>query len=410
MKATLLSIIATFSAVSLMAQTPEDVLRYSYFPQHGTARSMAIGGAMGSLGGDISSLYVNPAGLGLYKTREVVLSPGFIFNNDKSTYRGSSEAANKSAFDLGTSGIVLGFKSPYGRKTSEAFSFGISQTANFNNVVSYSGQNDYSSYTEQFAEEIANSGLDLDQILNNPAYAYGTAPAIYTYLVDTFPQGNGLVVKGLPEFLLADGIALNQQKRIETLGGIYELAFGYGANTNDKFYWGLSVGVPIVSYDRNIKYTESDPSGNTDNNFDFFELNNRLTTRGAGINAKLGLIFKPVESVRLGLALHTPTYYSLTDRETGELTANTEGYHGLASVQSTTFTGGAAGKTHYTALTPFKAIISASYVLSESSDVRQQKGFITGDIEYIGYPGANFKADGDYTGSDEEAYYTDLKM
>ena len=62
-----------------MCQLPEDVLRYSYYPQRGSARSMAIGGAMGSLGGDINALYVNPAGLGLYKTREFVLKSRSCF-------------------------------------------------------------------------------------------------------------------------------------------------------------------------------------------------------------------------------------------------------------------------------------------------------------------------------------------
>ena len=45
------------------AQAPEDALRYSFYPQGGTARNMAIGGAMGSLGGDINATFVNPAGL-----------------------------------------------------------------------------------------------------------------------------------------------------------------------------------------------------------------------------------------------------------------------------------------------------------------------------------------------------------
>ena len=49
------------------AQIPEDALRMSYFRPTGTAREQAIGGAMGSLGGDITANYVNPAGLGFLK-------------------------------------------------------------------------------------------------------------------------------------------------------------------------------------------------------------------------------------------------------------------------------------------------------------------------------------------------------
>ncbi len=393
-----------------MSQLPEDVLRYSYLPQHGTARNMAIGGAMGSLGGDLNALYVNPAGLGLYKTRELVLSPGFMFNNNKADFRGTDTKSNKSGFDLGTSGIVIGFNSPNSKWTNQAFSFGISQTANFNNYVSYRGLNNQSSYAEQYAEQLSQSNLSPDAALSEPSFAYGTAPAIFTYLVDTFPNGSGgYNVKALPEFLLEKGIALEQQKTIETKGGIYELALGYAANMDDKFYIGGSLGIPIINYSRTTQYKESDPSGDPNNNFDYFELNDHLTTKGFGINGKLGVIFKPQEAIRLGVAVHTPTFYTLTDRETNNLTTNTEGYGGLRYVSSDTFTNNQPGKTLYTATTPWKAIFSGSYVIREVNDTRQQRGFITADIEYVGYPGSNFKADGQTVTSEDQQYYNDLK-
>lgn len=411
MKKIFLSAAATIGFLTSMCQLPEDVLRYSYFPQHGSARNMAIGGAMGSLGGDINALYVNPAGLGLYKTRELVLSPGVIFNSNKANFRGTDTKSNKSGFDLGTSGIVIGYNGRNSKWTSQAFSFGISQTANFNNFVSYKGQNNQSSYSEQFAGQLQQSGLSLDEALNTQAFAYGTAPAIYTYLIDTFPNGaGGYNIKGLPEFLLEKGIALDQQKTIETKGGIYELALGYAANMDDKFYIGGSLGIPIISYSRFTKYRESDPSGNADNNFDYFELNDYLTTKGFGVNGKLGVVFKPEEAIRIGLAVHTPTFYTLTDKETTDLTSATENYTSQAvrKVSSTQFTGD-EGKTLYTATSPWKAIFSGSYVIREVNDTRRQRGFITADIEYVGYPGSNFKADGENITSNDLQYYEDLK-
>src|SRR5881628_820680 len=112
MKKSFLSFAAVLGFFASMSQLPEDVLRYSYFPQRGTARNMAIGGAMGSLGGDLNALYVNPAGLALYKTKEVVLTPGFMFNINKANFRGTDTKSNKSTFDLGTTGMVIGFNSP----------------------------------------------------------------------------------------------------------------------------------------------------------------------------------------------------------------------------------------------------------------------------------------------------------
>ena len=394
------------------AQAPEDVLRYSYLPQHGSARSMAIGGAMGSLGGDISTLFTNPAGLGFYKTREIVITPGLIFNNNKANFRGSNTSGiSKSGFDLGTSGIVIGFNAPYSKWTSQAFSFGVNQTANFNNLVSYSGKNNYSSYSEKFAEEISKSGESLDYFLNkNTPYAFGSSLAVFTYLVDTFhTAGNGLVIKGLPEFLLEKGIALNQEKRIETKGGIYEIGLGYAANMEDKIYLGLGLGIPIVNYQRNSFTKESDPSGDKNNNFDYSTYTESLSTKGVGVNLKLGLIYKPAVHWRLGLTIHSPTFYSLTDKQTTNMETQTEGYAGLQTVSSNTFTDNLPGETNYTATTPWKAMISGSYVFNEVSDTRKQKAFITADAEYVGYSGGRFNATGNNVTDADINYYNSLK-
>ncbi len=92
-----------FSAMSLLAlmvraQLPEDALRTSWFTQNGTARNMATGGAMGSLGGDITANNVNPAGIGLFKTNELVLSPGFGLNNNKFDFRGDNSQSKRNNF------------------------------------------------------------------------------------------------------------------------------------------------------------------------------------------------------------------------------------------------------------------------------------------------------------------------
>ncbi len=76
------------SSSLVIAQEPADALRYSWYVPGGTARQQAVGGAMTSLGGDLSAAFVNPAGLGFYKTGDFVLTPGYAFGNNKSTYYG----------------------------------------------------------------------------------------------------------------------------------------------------------------------------------------------------------------------------------------------------------------------------------------------------------------------------------
>src|ERR1700759_1973913 len=92
----------------LKAQEPADALRYSWYTPSGTARQMAIGGAGGSLGGEISTTFINPANIGFYKTADFVFTPGFKSLNNKATYLGRSENDNKGNFYFGTTGLVMG--------------------------------------------------------------------------------------------------------------------------------------------------------------------------------------------------------------------------------------------------------------------------------------------------------------
>ncbi|HMO61705.1 MAG TPA: hypothetical protein PKC39_09585 [Ferruginibacter sp.] len=397
-------------AVAAEAQVPEDVLRYSFFPQNGTARSMAIGGAMGSLGGDITATFVNPAGLGNYKTGEAVFSPGYFFNNNKADFRETLSRNKKNAFGIGTMGVVYGESNYRDKTSSQAISIAFMQQASYNNTQYYKGYNNFSSAAEQWAEAVAGSGLSLDDILNSPAYAYGAAPAVYTYLVDTFRNNNNaLQVKALPEFLLESGMALQQEKTIATRGGLYELALGFAFNKKDKVMWGGSIGIPIVYYDNTTTIKETDTSMNTANGFGSFTYTDQYSTRGAGVNFKFGMIFKPVEYVRLGFAVHSPSLmFSLKDRRSTSLDVDTENYNGVSSVTSAVFTNGLPGESRYTMLMPWRFMVSGSYVIREEADVRRQKGFITADIEYVRHRASRFYSAQEQPDEMEKDYFRAL--
>lgn len=410
MKKYILGISFILCVVSATAQIPEDVIRYGYQPINGSARNMAIGGAMGSLGGDISALFVNPAGLGLFKTREVVLTPGVRLNNNAFNYRGTDNETNKSSFNLGPSGLIIGFNTRGSKWTSQAFSIGLNTVSHFNNTFSYKGSNNFSSRSEAYASEFSNSGLTIDDALNNPRFAFGTGAALYTYLIDTFRVSpDRVVVKGLPELLMEQGISLDQQNTVRTTGGSTELALGYAANMDDKVYVGGSLAVPLITYERVTTYRESDPTGDLNNNFNFFELKDRVKSSGVGINAKLGVIFKPKEQIRFGIAVHTPTFMGLTDRQHTQLFTDTEGYEGFRTVSSDTLLAGNAVETDYLAITPWRAMVSGSYVFREVNDTRRQRAFITADIEYVGYTSATFKATGENADFGDDQYYSDMK-
>lgn len=399
------------SSKGLFAQVPEDVLRYSYYPQSGTARTMAIGGAMGSLGGDITANYVNPAGIANYKTGEFVFTPAFFLNNNSVNFRGTTNKSNKNGLVLGGPiGIVYGAANPYKPGNSSAISLAVTQTANFNNTTHYSGYNNYSSFSEQFAEQAVKglNGSNINNVLNDPQYAYGAAPALYTYLVDTFA---GNTVKALPEFVLANGKALYQQNTLQTTGGIYEIALSFASNHNDKFLIGGGIGLPIINYHSISSFRESDTSALHNNNFNFFNLIDSFSTKGVGINLKFGIVYKPSQHIRLGFAIHSPSYmWTLKDRRNLNLEVNTANYKGLQQVSSQTFTNNTPGESSYSLLTPWKFLVSGSYVFSEIENVRKQKGFITADIEYVKHSGSSFYSANPDPAAGEKEYYQSLNQ
>ena len=384
-----LSVAAVLGVFFLHAQVPEDALRLSWTVPSGTARQQAIGGAMGSLGGEISAAYVNPAGLGFYKTSEAVLSPGFRFQTNNTDYRSTqTKSSSVNSFNLGTSGLVLGFAKNGGN--SSALAITANRVANFSSHVYYKGQNDYSSFSEQYAQEFASSGLSINDGINSPQLSYGTRMALYSYLIDTATLGGTTQVIGLPQKVLNAQGALNQLNSSNVSGGVTEVALGMGWNFHDRFYVGGTLGIPIVNYVRDLSFTETDATGNTNNDFATATYTEHYTSSGGGVNLKIGGIFKPSDEWRIGLAVHSPTWYTLTDNLSATMSTNTENYTTIPQpivVSSATLDNGsglAGGSTKYDIVSPWKFLLSGSYVIGSGvENTKSQKGFITADLEYV---------------------------
>lgn len=380
MKRIILTLIAGSFFTIVSAQTPEDALRLSWNVQGGTARVQAIGGAMGSLGGDITATFVNPAGLGFYRTGDVVFTPSFGFGKTKATYIGRRTDSSTKKFAIGTSGFIWGGdENKKGR--SSAFSLAINQTADFKSDVIYRGQNNKSSYSQKFLEEIKNGNIKDGNTVAS-GFPFGTSLAFNTYWIDTVGGGTNGNFQFQTRAPIANGLL--QQNTISTRGGITEFALGGGFNLSDKLLIGGSIGVPVVRLRKEEEFVEADATANTANKFDYAVYKQGLTTSGIGLNIKGGVIYKPQEFWRLGFAFHSPTFYSLTDENTAEITTNTEGYRGTQTQRLQDVTN-ASSQIAYLHMTPLKLIGSASYVLREIQDVTRQRGFLTADVEYVAY-------------------------
>ena len=77
--------------VNSFSQTVNDMVRYAITTNTGSARTSAMGGAFGALGGDMSAFHANPAGIGVFRKSEVSITP--YLNIGKASLRSLSFGA-----------------------------------------------------------------------------------------------------------------------------------------------------------------------------------------------------------------------------------------------------------------------------------------------------------------------------
>lgn len=411
MKKILVLFTGTLLFIQLRAQQPEDALRYSWYVPGGTARNQAVGGAMGSLGGDITATFVNPAGLAFFKSGDLIFSPNYRFDKTRSTYLGRTEQANNNKLTWGTTGFVLGGGDNTGKVRNSAFSIAYNRTADFNSSILYRGQNNQSSYSQKFLEEIRNNNIKDGNTLAT-GYPFGSSLAFNTFWIDTVGGGtNGnFNFQSRSANLLSTGLL--QQNSIETRGGIDEFALGLSANLHDKLMVGGSIGIPVLHYRRTAEFLEADATDNPNNHFNYASVNETLRTTGVGFNIKAGLIYKPQEYWRIGLAVHSPTFYTLTDRYETSVTADVENGGSVLSDYSNDYTNNEPSTYKYSYTTPYRVIGSISYVIREVQDVTKQRGFLTADVEYVNYKASAFHVDNGDDGASasesDKAYFRQL--
>lgn len=404
MKGKIYAIIFLLSSYNSFSQNPEDALQFSWFQNRGTARNQAIGGAMVSLGGDATANHVNPAGLAFFKTSDFILTPGVRFGKGRASFRGTNATSpGKTQFELGTSGFVWG---GLGNRAKNSFAITVTKQADFNYSTYYKGLNDYSSFAEPLVDEFFSTGnTDPDAVLDNPNVSLLTKMAIWTYVVDTV-RVNGT----LQAIARSENPAIREQEKlVESKGGITEITFGYGVEASKKFMAGISFGVSIVNQEKRTYLHESDATGNTNNDFNFLTYDERLTLKGYGLNLRGGLIYRPQEYIRLGLSIQSPTWMPLKETIRSGFAAHLDNLFGpndaYDSVASTEIPGGDASEARYALNSPTRIMISGSYVFREVEDVRRQKGFITADIEYTNYKWLSYGPYSGETNGDVKAFY-----
>lgn len=375
-------VIATALSASLFAQSDVDALRYSMIDFGGTARSLGSGNAYGALGGDMSTFSMNPAGIGIYRSSEFVITPGLLSINSDSKYYGSTANDDKYKFTINNAGIVFAGVNKGKEHATTGWvggGFGISfnRIANFNSSVYYSGFNEGSSLLNSYADYInGNGGTNPGDVYDKDPFGAGLAWE--TYLL------NPTALDSTQYYPVVDG-RLQQSKSILTQGGINETAITFGGNYGNRLYVGATIGIPHIKYINTTIYNESDVD-NEYTDFQSFTLTDISETYGTGINAKFGLIYRINDNFRLGAAVHSPTLYGLTDNYISTMSTDLEG-SGSYSYDSP------IGEYSYELVTPWRVIASGAVTIKNI-------GFISAEYEFVDYSEANYNFNRTLDGGD----------
>ncbi|MDP4266915.1 MAG: outer membrane protein transport protein [Bacteroidota bacterium] len=372
-KINVLIIAALISILKLNAQNSGDALRYSNTTIGGTARSMSMGGAFGALGGDFSSLSINPAGLGVYKTSEFTFTPSIFSGKTSSTYNGTNMEDIKYNLNLSNAGMVLTYKNNSSNPDWISFSLGLgyNRTNNFNNQSYIEGRNFNNSLLDYYtAYANKKDPKNLDSFYEGLAY---DANLIYEKDTINHNYTNDMKHNNIYGEL--------QRKSITTGGSTGEFVLSMGANYKDKFYIGGTIGITTLNYTEQSEYQEIDMH----DSIPFFrslKLNEDLTTTGEGFNLKFGIIYRITDWVRIGAAFHSPTFYTMTDEYSKTMTSTFDSAGYNSSVNSP------SGKFDYEFTTPMRAIGSIGFVIAK-------RALLSADYEFVDYADARFRSDND---------------
>lgn len=294
--------------------TADDLVRFGTAQPFGTARSMAMANAFTSLGGDLASATINPAGLGMYRSGEVALTPLLTLQRGSSDVRMTDRS--KSRLTLGQAGLVFKSYEGSGTVTGVNIAFGYNRVADLNYRMSGEWQGRKGpdglvpSILDVMGRQLDHYGFENSNYGENYPDMWGALMAYNGYLLDDeyIPYVGG-------------DARIGRAYNLESRGSVNEVYFAVAMNFGNKFYAGITLGVQSLSQKKDLYYGEQYdyPEGrpeDMDRVLDRLHYNQAAKTDGVGFNAKIGLTWRPTGGLRVGLALHTPTWYAV-DHEYG---------------------------------------------------------------------------------------------
>lgn len=419
----IITVIYTLSFVigAVSAQSVYDGVKIADKDLNGTARFVGMGGAMGALGGDITTMGTNPAGIGIYRSNDVMTSFSYSAYGMESKYEGQKSTIDKNRWSFDNIGVV--FATKIGNQTPLRyvnFGFNYKRSKSFYKNMSMSGMmgvvenpsNPGSPYyvsqtnsmalqatdAERYVWDNSRQHLDFDnanRIFSDPDAGWLGALGYQGGLTerDRIDNEPDLYVPFLP---VEPSSVFNSREK----GGIDQYDFNVSFNINDRVYLGLTIGTYDVDYDKYSGYDESYKRG------EGYSLESYNNISGSGFDVKMGLILRPFEysPFRIGFAVHTPTFYKLTYSTSAIVTndyrdANTDE---LKRIIVDTYDYVGDMKRDYRLVTPWKYNVSLGYTVGTSLA-------LGAEYEYEDYSTMKFKYSSNDGGGDMEFENAEVK-
>ena len=335
MKKIVFSLLLCGLAITTNAQESFDVLHMSQTELRGTSRFMSMAGAFGALGGDLSTLTQNPAGIGVYRNSDLGITMSLDLNSTSvGTKPGNLTTTNETKFNVNNVGYVGAIRLDSESVPNLNFGFTYNRLQSFNRHYTGGIGNIQTSLSNYIAEEFCNvdgiSHNDLYWTDDFDPYHQGNAPwaAITTYDMETTNGGYVGIMSydnGYMFGLYDEGTTGVASCEVDERGHADEYNIAFGGNIANKVYFGIDFGILDLDYTSHMYYDESlDNAYIMANDEDLLNspiiynnthadwgLYNYRRTEGTGVNFKLGLIWKPSQALRIGAAFHTPTYYDM---------------------------------------------------------------------------------------------------
>ena len=321
-------IIFAFIAITSMtmeAQNITDIVRYSSAELNGTARYRAMSGAFGALGGDLSSLNVNPAGSAVLLNSIASFTMDIKNTENGVTYNNGFNTNSNYDVNLGQAGAAFVFnnydESDGWQKFTIAFNY--NETAGFQDNFLATGRNNNS--IDRYFLDFAN-GVPLELLQRQPSESISD---LYSFLGEQHGFGAQQAYLGYEGYILepdADDLdntsyysavapgVFDQEYSYTSTGLNGKFTFNFAAQYQDFLYLGINLNSHFINYERTTSLLETNTNEGSSINEIYFE--DQLSTLGNGFSLQLGALARVGDHLRLGAAYESPTWYTISEETT----------------------------------------------------------------------------------------------